>query len=48
MRETYLFSDISLRNIVVSAAVTRRTISEYNNWLLFIGKHTINKSKADL
>lgn len=44
----YLFKDISLRRIVVSAAVTNRTISAYNNWVLFIGKQAINKSKADL
>lgn len=44
----YRFRDISRLKIVVSADLTNRTISAYTSWVLCMGKHTINKSSADL
>lgn len=38
---------MSRLKIVVNAAVTKRTISAYNNCLFVIGKQTIKRSKAE-
>lgn len=38
---------MSRLKIVVNAAVTKRTISAYNNCLFVMGKQTIRRSKAE-